>query len=150
MNRKYIGFVLIALVISTLFSTACKRYPDGPLLSIRSKKARVVNVWSAQLISINDRDLTKEYATYTIDFREDNSFLWESSLLSDTTEVTTMEGTWDFGGLKQELVLTMENTNGAFDTRLLYIELLRLKEKELWIRFLSREGDRTYLRLEPK
>lgn len=150
---NHLRSIWVLLVAGTLIfgTVACNKYEDGPLISLRSKKARVVNVWSANLIAANDKEITDTYKVYTLDFRKDNTFTWETSMSEDSTQINVLEGTWDFGGLKQELVLTSEAGPGSvFDEKLLYLDILQLKEKSLWVNFISSEGDRMYVRFSPK
>jgi hypothetical protein len=41
--------------------SACKKYPEGPLISFRSAKNRVVGTWNVDKFYINSVDSTDEY-----------------------------------------------------------------------------------------
>jgi len=46
----------IFLIAATITFTGCKKYPDGPWLSARTKKARITNVWRSGGAVLNIKD----------------------------------------------------------------------------------------------
>lgn len=53
---KYKNILFIALAI--IFIAGCKKYPDGPLLSLHSKEKRIIGIWSVDYFSIDGYDST--------------------------------------------------------------------------------------------
>ena len=45
-----------------LCAPACKKYDEGPALSLRSKKSRIANKWKVDKLFKNGVDSTKYYA----------------------------------------------------------------------------------------
>jgi len=55
--RKRISYCLLLLFITGIFST-CKKYPDGPRLSLRTKMARITGVWDLEYYEVDGIDST--------------------------------------------------------------------------------------------
>jgi hypothetical protein len=58
MKRVYLIIIIIIVVLSGL---SCKKYEDGPLISLRSKKARLLGKWKVVELLKDDENLTKFY-----------------------------------------------------------------------------------------
>ena len=56
-------FTLICLFTSALLLTECKKYPEGPSISFRSKSERVANTWKLSKYYENNVDLTSNFNT---------------------------------------------------------------------------------------
>lgn len=142
---------LSCAVLLLAFLAGCQRYEDGPLISLRSKKARVVNDWTPSLLSRNDIDAANRFLEYNFVFEKEGDFRWAFTPSRDSVE-TLIEGRWDFAKAKEALKLEFELndtlTLGA-ETRLLFLDIKRLKEKELWIEYIW-EGDLYNVRMVPR
>jgi len=137
----------IILLSGVLLS--CRRYEDGPLFSIRSAEGRVENNWTAELISRNNIDETNRYDIYDMNFDKDFNFDWTLKLETDTV-ARFWEGNWIFLSNKERMRLTYLDPTDTTETKFrLDVEILRLKNDEMWIRYLQ-EGDQFYIRLEPR
>lgn len=114
--------ILLIVGAALVFTPSCKKYDDGPRLSLKSKKSRVTNEWKyEQVTSSTGATLTSSYANNFIEFKKDGSYIMTYSYGSAT-------GTWQFASDKEDIVLT---ESGSGDSETLHI--LRLKEKELWV-----------------
>lgn len=123
--------LIIALGAATIFS--CKKYDDGPRLSLRTKKARVANEWQFDKVTFsNGQDLTAGFADNSIEFDKDGTY-------TERDGTSTITGTWKFASDKEDLVLSPDNNSAA---QLLHI--LRLKEKEFWFTNELNNGVYTY------
>ena len=49
------------LILICFVTFSCKKYEDGPTVSLRTKKARVVNKWKVDSYYINGVDKTTDY-----------------------------------------------------------------------------------------
>lgn len=152
---KINSFPVLFLVIFALLSSACK-YDDGPLISVRSKKARVVNSWAYDLVLHNGLDVTGgsselsvDYTQSSIGFNKDGRF---STIISeigaDSTIVSTQyDGSWFFKEKKKEIELIFDSPfPPSGETKNLVIT--RLKEKDLWLEEVQAENLVEY-RLKP-
>lgn len=123
MKTKTILLSLFAL-ISLITFDSCKKYPDGPMLSLRTKTERVSNIWKVEKCTKNGADITASKADRTYEFRKDGTFIY-------TSGSKTEQGTWAFVNKKEQLDV---KTSDPFKW-----DILRLKEKEMWVR--ENDGD---------
>ena len=82
--------VFIAIVLAVIFIVSCKKYPDGPLISFRSKEYRITWQWSVVYFSINGYDSTSYlqaqpgYGNHYFSLKKDNEdstrFRYQSNL----------------------------------------------------------------------
>ena len=132
--KKVLSYSLTAVFVFALAFTGCKKYEDGPLFSLASKKSRVVNVWAIEKVLSNGYDVTSDWVAlfpdYSVEFKNDNSYIlsWTSSLAET--------GTWDFDSSKENIILTPSNTAAASKWK-----ILRLKSDEAWIEYTSVSGN---------
>ncbi|MDQ3109131.1 MAG: hypothetical protein M3R17_04475 [Bacteroidota bacterium] len=110
--------IIAALAIPTIQS--CKKYPEGPSVSLRSREERVANTWKVENYKINSTDYTSLVAGYEQTFSKGGaySYSWGS---------TNGSGTWAFQNEEAEIRITGVNSQPS---ETLYI--LKLKEKEFW------------------
>lgn len=122
--------LIILTAFLALTTVSCSKYEDGPAISLRSKTQRVANTWKIENAYRNGEDVTSDYDQYVLTLRDDNTArlvaIYTSGVFS--VEVET-NGTWTFEDKKEVLVLNFEDD--AADGKYL---ILRLKEKELWLR----------------
>jgi hypothetical protein len=151
MNRRIYFFLLaVFMIFSSAFLSGCKKYVDGPVISFSSREARVINDWKAVLISKNDIDIASDFEFIHMNFRENGVFEWFFKLTGDPTDYQ-FEGknpSWELASLDEEIKISYFDENVG-DDRLLYFNILRLAEDELWITYID-NGDRMGLRLSPK
>lgn len=108
-----IGFVMLTL-------QGCKKYPDGPLLSLRSRTARVVNTWRVDSYIKNGTDYTSLMAGYTETYTKDGNYFYSWDNASGT-------GVWAFRDSDSDIQLT-----GTHNQETHTLIILRLEEKEFW------------------
>lgn len=139
----------LALLLALGGLGGCQTYEDGPLLSLRSKRARVVNNWQPYLISRNDLDERAEYTRFELDFTDGGEFSWRSQTIDGDT--TALDGTWELSSANRQIKLTylVPADSVSVKERLLYMDILRLKEDDLWLDYFH-EGDYHSLRLSPR
>lgn len=118
--KKLTTLVLVAIVAcSSTILVSCKKYEEGPSISLRSKTARVSNQWKVQYA----KDLQDGVET-TADHAGD---IWEFTKNGDFLKNGTKRGTWEFSDSKEQIVIT--NSLGEID----FYTILKLKENEMWI-----------------
>ena len=142
--RKLVAIWVILLSMAVLFSS-CRKYEDGPTISFISKTERVSNNWKVVSLFRNDIDETNDWAKYNMNFTKEGKITWTTQLEGGTEVVQT--GTWELASVKEQIKITFDEKDPVSGlTRLLYMDILRLTEDELWISFLT-EGDYYDLRL---
>jgi len=124
--------LLLFSVLILIQATSCKKYDDGPLFSLRSKKNRVEGKWHTGMFLLNKYEQimmidTSRRAVFTKDWKyyyhEYNSF---------TKKVKDLEGTWAFRDDKEQLLLGLPTgIDSAMSYELWDIKLL--KDKEMWL-----------------
>ncbi|MFZ6051648.1 hypothetical protein [Halocola ammonii] len=139
--NKIFSIGMLAIFATTLF-TSCSKYEEGPLISFRSKKARISNTWQIEQALDDGEDVTDQYDQYELEMLDDgDASLAALYTLGDLTFEYETDGTWSFEDSKEQLQLDFEDD----DADRLY-DILRLKEKELW---LKEAGGNIELHLKP-
>ncbi|MBA3971550.1 MAG: hypothetical protein H0X46_05295 [Bacteroidetes bacterium] len=124
MKTKTIFTFMVILAASIV---GCKKYEDGPVLSLRSKTARVANTWKVESYTINGSDFTSTLTNinYTETYDKDDNYSYNSSAGSGS-------GKWVFESDKEQI---KRSGVAGQSTQTLYI--LRLKEREFWYYLLD-------------
>jgi len=144
----------LTILVASLQFTGCKKYEEGPFISLRTKTARLIGEWN--LVNYNetynspDSSLTKTYDGKTITqttknqtcsfdytqhliFKKDNTY----SLTPDNDPrfgiINDQSYPWSFSSNKEDLVLNDINYN-----------ILRLTEKELIIEAHTKKDNWTH------
>jgi hypothetical protein len=134
----------LPLVIGMSFS-GCKKYEEGPAISLNTKMHRVVGSWKVEQVfetsgngAKTDRtgDYQTAYANYNMVFAKDEDYTITYNPFSVGTYSET--GRWEFGGDKINILLFNDNGNSSAIGTLWRI--LRLKEKELWMKTVNGNG----------
>ncbi|MEM7375074.1 MAG: hypothetical protein AAF587_41150 [Bacteroidota bacterium] len=141
--RTYIlGIILLALAFGQI---SCRKYEDGPNFSLRSKEERVVNTWLAQSVFRNDLDETGQYTSYSMVFERNGRFSW--IITPEIGDPIIVGAAWELTSLNLQIKLTFDEKDPiSGETRLLYMDIRRLTENELWLSYLF-EGDYYDLKL---
>ncbi len=115
---------LFLLVFTCILLSSCKKYEDGPLVSIRSKTDRLSNFWMVDSYTVDGEDSTNKYIDFTWRFGKDQSFDFFGTLNGARWART---GIWEFTG--NHAFIGMMNL--ASDS-LYEFEIMKLKERKLW------------------
>lgn len=122
--------ILPLCIIFIICFTACKKYPDGPAFSLRSKTERVANSWKVGQALDSGSDVTSDYNKYELDLGKSGSanLSVEYTFLGNKYKYTTT-GRWAFVSNKEKLSFDFDNddADGVYT-------ILRLKEDEMWIK----------------
>lgn len=127
---KKITFLSVAaLMIGGIAITSCKKYEEGPALTLLSKKARVAGTWELESYWENGVDKTSDYRqgvtseTYVYE-KEGTYTINLQTIIGEINDA----GTWEFINDKLE-IKSQSNTSGSDpDTAV----IVRLKSKEMW------------------
>jgi hypothetical protein len=128
---KKIGMLsLAALLMGGIALTSCKKYEDGPALSLLTKKMRAVGVWEIESYYENDVDKTSDYRqlvdSETFELKKDGAY---TSSVTNGSVTLSDNGTWEFINDKEEIKTQSNQSNSDPDT----LVILRLKNKEMWV-----------------
>jgi hypothetical protein len=116
---KRILAVVVLLAIG-LGMNSCKKYDEGPMISLRSKNARMANEWVIDKVMTNGVDVSSNFS---------DDFLW--NIKDDGTYILTsngvdQDGTWTFDDDKVKITFE-EGSTGTLEV----FDILMLKNKEL-------------------
>ena len=116
--------LVMMLTLGSVF-TSCKKYEDGPGLSLRSKRARVANTWVvSKATDKNGVDITSEYAGSTWEFKKDGTSLITFDFFGSPI---ACPGMWTFQEKKERIVFNL-NVFGDIETDTMSILMLKQKE----------------------
>lgn len=141
-------FFIITVIFSVAF-VSCKKYPEGPSFSLRTKKERLCNTWKIEKYKFNGADSTafvKKYLfnSYVLDIKKNGEYSFNYNLIIGVLSFPFNEaGTWTFSGDKKNVIFTKGsgNTTAASGSSATW-QILRLKEKEFWAKY-TQDGDVT-------
>lgn len=140
-NSSIIFMAAIALI-------SCNKYEDGPNFSLKSEEKRLTNKWQVTAafyteytdIPQNGEDQLELWQYFTVEFKEDKTYLIENISPDFTTEMREF-GTWEFSddliviktnGTRQEIDpetgSALSQSNQKTNWR-----ITRLSNKELWV-----------------
>ncbi len=117
-TKSFLSFSLIIALIATMGFSGCKKYEEGPVLTLLTKKARLTGTW--ELVEVNAQAADYDYE---ITLEKNGDF---SAVVEFMSVPIEMEGTWELDDDKEKLIFTTDS-----DTDELII--LRLTNSELWL-----------------
>jgi len=124
--RKLTSIVMLLLAVGILLP-ACK-YAEGPAISLRSKTARVVNIWKLDKAWQNGIEVTASWESFqpglTTEFKDDGFVVY--TWVQNSAPVS-YSAQWEFNSDKSGLVITDNAISTTWD-------ILRLKNDELWLK----------------
>ena len=120
---KAVKQTMVWSVLILALASGCKKYAEGPGLSLRSKEARVSNEWKIeQAYDYRDTmNVTQDYLGETWAFSKDGGFEEKDNGMINHL------GKWSFSDNKDSLHVTLSTETDS------YI-ILKLKENEMWLR----------------
>lgn len=133
MKTKLKWLLLMCLGLALLPFASCKKYEDGPLLSVTPRSERVANTWIIAYAEENNENVSDQYDQYELYLTADGDAELDASYTAFGVEyVTSTSGTWSFQNDEEWLNLDFED-----DDQDATYEILRLTNDELWIKNLD-------------
>jgi hypothetical protein len=146
---KYRKYILLFLFIAFCL-TDCKKYPEGPRISLTSKVKRVLGNYRVESFLIDGADSTSQLTCLKYSFYRSKEHQLLKSL--ECTGVGIGEADWKFENHHKELYISVElgkmsktpfPGNACMQLcSVLSWEIQRLTEKEMWLKVES--GGREY------
>lgn len=145
-TMKFNSYHLYFFICFGLFFS-CKKYEEGPALSFRSKAERLANHWKYEkkLINNEEVELTEEEKNTTLIFDKSGAYI---KRIPNGPYFTSYQGTWEFTDRKEKIKTFLSYTyfgNPVTEER--EWEIVKLKEKELWLRYVDGNEDKVEARL---
>lgn len=127
MKTNFLVIILIIFGFGTAIPliTSCKKYPNGPDFSLRTRTERLSNTWKVDNYKVNGTDYTSLVPNYTETFTKTGLYNYSWSVFSGL-------GNWTFQNKDKEVKL---NGNDSHASRTLII--LKLEEKSLWYYYMD-------------
>ncbi len=131
---KTIRLTSLLFAAAILFGTAsCNKYEDGPSLSLRTKKARLVNTWELTESVDGSADISDFSRGITLTIEKDDKFNYGGETPQGIE--ATGSGTWEFNSDKTVLILTIDGQVIPDKWT-----ITRLKNDELWLKKTQSNG----------
>jgi len=125
-SKMKISILLILLGFAMIYTfQSCKKYPDGPLISFRSRTERVSNTWKVENYKVNGNDFTSLVSSYTETFSKNGAYSYSWGILNGS-------GIWSFQNHDNEIKLSGSDSQSS---RTLFI--LKLEEKSFWYYYMD-------------
>ena len=117
--------ILIGIIVIASSLTSCKKYPDGPLFSLRSRTERVANTWKMGQVMLNGSDITSTLTSinYTETYDKSGNYSYSSTVGSGS-------GKWSFEN--KDTQIKRQGVSGQSSEDL---TILRLEEKSFWYKY---------------
>lgn len=122
--------ILPALAFIAIVCSSCRKYEDGPGISLLPRKTRVENSWYVEKYLVNGVDSTTAYTQFWAGefYDSDGSYHTTISRSTGVSMPAQVYGTWEFQNHHREIKRTLDN--GKSDV----IEITRLKYNSFWYR----------------
>ena len=115
----------LSLIFILFFMVGCKKYEEGPIISLKSSKSRICkNPWVLKSIKNLATDIKVEYNSKgTLEFNKDGT--WTNNAFNFPQ---SGKGIWSIEGETLTFFFTLYITNEARED----VKILRLTTKDLW------------------
>jgi hypothetical protein len=133
MNKR----IWIVLLI-VAFISGCKKYEDGPLLSLYSKGGRVAGTWYFQSVLYDGKDSTAHYPYQQLNFiyvkkMDGGGFTWNHNIYATSADENPLEGgTWRFISDRDSFEMVVRNLFTR-DSVIMKWKINRLAYTEFWM-----------------
>ncbi|MBR9860079.1 hypothetical protein GYB22_04920 [bacterium] len=127
--------IFIASMMLICFGlTSCSRFEEGPKITLRTIESRLTGDWEIVKFSVNDEDQTEEYLdlighNYRLEIEKDGEYRTEGD--------NPIKGSWELGADKDDIRFQPDEEGADEES----YRILRLTNKEMWLRQTQSNGD---------
>lgn len=161
LNKLLKNSILFFIAFILIITASCKKYPDGPLLSLRTKEHRVIGEWYVEYFSVNGNDSTANlksqptYGTYIFKKEKGRTQFYYIS----NSRLYNAVGIWGFENHKSNIYIEMNHASHPWSYFNLVIfnssqntlwQIQRLTEKEMWLKGTYPDGREYFIKLKLK
>lgn len=138
--RKIFSLLFIAVIFLLIAPLeGCKKYPNGPYLSFRSKTERVAGLWHFASVKVNgtEQNLTQlvnslpPYENQSFEYTKGGLVVWSWDAYS-FFPAGSSNGEWKFNSDKSKILVKMEG-----ETEWKEKTILKLKNNEFWYKEIN-------------
>jgi len=113
-------FLMLFTAVMLISVTSCKKYDDGPTISLMPKAWRVANTWKMEKLIVSGVEQTVSSGD-TYEYKTNGDYNYKSS-----SGLFNLSGTWEFGSKKETIKLTISGITSE-------TKILRLTSSEMWL-----------------
>ncbi|MFN6943600.1 MAG: lipocalin family protein [Cytophagaceae bacterium] len=131
--------ILWSLLIATTFTLSfCKKYEEGPAISLIPKKQRMANTWKYDKIikNGNQQHLSSIDRNITLTLESNGD---AEGQYSDGGFSYKAPGTWIFDENKDKVTISLKH---PWHTDTKTYDIIRLKRSELWLVYIDSSNDK--------
>ena len=131
---KKISLLLAVAFIGMMFTTSCRKYEEGPNVSLRKKEARVTNNWRIESAQLNGNEVSLDpyWSKQKHYMYRDGKYI-VTIIDPVSLEARNLQGTWSLYDNDRKIALTTKNFSGNIDSTNDF-SILKLYNKQFWIR----------------
>jgi len=129
--------ILLIVGLMIFVMSSCRKYEEGPNLSLRSAKARATNSWAMESITINGIEKSDEpgYTNQRHYMFGDGQYTL--TVIDPVTLIAeNIQGNWELYDSDRKMALTLKNFTGNIDSVEDY-KVLKLFKKQMWLRSID-------------
>lgn len=128
-SMKRSVFFLTLIILGLFLIPGCDDYPEGPDFSFRSQEGRIINKWKPEYVVRNGDDISFQHDSTTWEFFSDNT-LEISNTFMDSLYI--QECLWDV--IDDGATIRILYTDPPAWPDRSFMEIIRLKDKNLWLK----------------
>jgi hypothetical protein len=135
MNRKKFYYFVLPVMVISIFCSSCRKYEEGPDISLKSKKNRLFGYWHMVKWTKNEVEQTSQLQfQHKFGFAKDGTYYYSfyDPLSAYTINFT---GTWEFREQKKQLMLGLKDPINGMEYQVW--DIIRLTSKDLWLENVS-------------
>jgi hypothetical protein len=123
-----VGFIVLGM------NSSCRKYEEGPNISLRTKKARVTNNWRVESAEVNGIEQSQDpFWTKQKHYFRRNGDYTVTIVDPNTLQAENINGSWKLYDGDRKIALTLKRANAGQDSVVDY-NILKLYNKQMWIR----------------
>jgi hypothetical protein len=140
MNQRSFVLLLLSLLLTGI--SACRKYEEGPNISLRTKKARITNNWKYESAQVDGVEVSQDpfYAKQKHYFYRDGEYI-QTIIDPVTLEARNLNGRWLLFDNDRKISITVKIPPANQDSTNNY-SILKLFERQMWLR--STDNSREY------
>ncbi|HBS85418.1 MAG: hypothetical protein A2W91_16550 [Bacteroidetes bacterium GWF2_38_335] len=147
--KNLIKPILILSIVALVFQN-CGKYEEGPGFSLRSKSARIDNLWVMEKEYENgeEKELSPFNSYFFLELKKDGTgksgndeFKYTVSGAELTMAASEINLVWELSENKEQIRTKYE---GDSDWEI-WVDIIRLTENEMWLKYTEEDGSSTIL-----
>lgn len=152
---RQFAVIILGLCGSLILLDGCKKYPEGPAVSLRSKKERLASTWKLDALISGGVDSTEYFNTYVNDYtvvltKSGSYTISYSEVRHFGPHDVSETGDWSFSSGKEDLQITPKAVSYGTVPAPSVLQIMKLYEKELWLRSFYGNGVAKEYHFSPK